>query len=204
VLGMGLAAATGERVFGYFDTEPGDVLYFALEDSPQRLQERLDTLAKGWELPDNFRFVHRCPPMPEFEEALERMVQDYPETRLVVVDVLAKVQQPRRGNRNSYQEDSAALTPLQHFALDHGMGVVGVTHSNQREVTTDRFHRVTGTQTGLDHRVGHPLAFRPSPGRAVVDGEALVVSRRTPGSRQTWTEVSARKIALPPWSRLPV
>ena len=47
VLGMGLAVTTGERVFGYFDTEPGDVLYFALEDSRQRLKDRLDTLGKG-------------------------------------------------------------------------------------------------------------------------------------------------------------
>jgi hypothetical protein len=97
VLGMGLAVATGEHVFEYFDTEPGDVLYFALEDSPQRLRERLDTLAKGWELPDNFCLITECAPMPEFEKTLNDMVQQYPETRLIIIDVLAKVEQPSRG-----------------------------------------------------------------------------------------------------------
>jgi hypothetical protein len=148
VLGMGLAVANGERVFGYFDVEPGDVLYFALEDSPQRLQERLDLLARGWELPDNFHLVCQCPSMPEFEQTLEEMMQDYPETRLIVVDVLAKVQTRKRGGRNAYHEDYEAVAPLQRFALDHRIALVGVTHTNQKENVVDKFHRVTGT-TGI-------------------------------------------------------
>jgi hypothetical protein len=70
VLGMGLAVATGEHAFGYFGTERGDVLYFALEDSPQRLQERVDTLLKGWVAPDNLRLVCRVPGGQAFEETL--------------------------------------------------------------------------------------------------------------------------------------
>jgi AAA domain/NrS-1 polymerase HBD domain len=149
VLGMGLAVATGERVFGYFDVEPGDVLYFALEDSPQRLQVRLDILAQGWTLPDNFHLVCQCPQMPDFEQTLEELMQDYPETQLISVDVLARVQKRQRsGNRNAYLEDYDSVTPLQRFALDHHIALVGVTHTNQKEVVTDKFHKITGT-TGI-------------------------------------------------------
>ena len=35
--------------------------------------------------------------MPEFEKTLKDMVQQYPETRLIIIDVLAKVEQPSRG-----------------------------------------------------------------------------------------------------------
>jgi hypothetical protein len=64
------------------------------------------------------------------------------------VDVLARVQRRGRGNRNAYLEDYDAVSPLQRFALEHRIGIVGVTHTNKREVTTDKYHRVTGT-TGI-------------------------------------------------------
>jgi hypothetical protein len=62
--------------------------------------------------------------------------------------VLAKVQRRGRGNRNAYLEDYEAVAPLQRFALDHRLGIVGVTHTNKREGITDKFHKVTGT-TGI-------------------------------------------------------
>ena len=58
--------------------------------------------------------------------------------------MLAKVEQPSRG-KGSYLEDYAAMSPFQRFALNHGIGVVGVTHTNQKEIATDKFHRITGT-----------------------------------------------------------
>jgi hypothetical protein len=70
VLSMGLAVATGERVFEYCDTEQGDVLYFALEDSEQRLQERVNTLLKGWVAPENLRLVCQVPGGQAFEQTL--------------------------------------------------------------------------------------------------------------------------------------
>jgi hypothetical protein len=145
VLGMGIAVATGEPVFRYFDTEPGDVLYFALEDGQRRMQSRLDALSEGWEAPDSLRFIYECPMLPEFKETLEELMSTYPKTRLVVVDVLAKVQRRVRGIHNPYHADYDALAPLQHFALTQGIGVVLVTHTNQREEPTDILHTVTGT-----------------------------------------------------------
>jgi hypothetical protein len=65
-----------------------------------------------------------------------------------VVDVLAKVHRRGRGNRNAYLEDYEAVSPLQRFALDHRLGIVGVTHTNKQEAITDKYHRVTGT-TGI-------------------------------------------------------
>jgi len=145
MLGMGIAVATGDRVFRYFDTEPGDVLYFALEDGQRRMQGRLDALSEGWEAPDSLRFSYECPMLPEFKETLEELMSSYPNTRLVVVDVLAKVQRRVRGIHNPYHADYDALAPLQRFALNQGIGVVMVTHTNQREMPTDELHSVTGT-----------------------------------------------------------
>jgi hypothetical protein len=118
MLGMGIAVATGDRVFQYFDTEPGDVLYFALEDGERRMKSRLDALSEGWEAPDSLHFVYECPMLPAFKETLEALMGTYPKTRLIVVDVLAKVQQRARGPHNPYHADYDALAPLQCFALN--------------------------------------------------------------------------------------
>ena len=76
-------------------------------------------------------------------------MQADPETRLISVDVLARVQKRQKsGNRNAYIEDYDSVTPLQRFALDHKIALIGVTHTNQKEVVTDKFHRITGT-TGI-------------------------------------------------------
>jgi hypothetical protein len=112
------------------------------------LKERVDTLLKGWVAPDNLRLVCQVPGGQAFEKTLEDSLQDHPATRLVVVDVLARVPRQGRGNRNAYLEDYEAVSPLQRLALAHRIGIVGVTHTNKREVTTDKFHRVTGT-TGI-------------------------------------------------------
>jgi hypothetical protein len=48
----------------------------------------------------------------------------------------ALVQTAREGKHNSYLTDYDVLAPLQSFALSHGIGLVVVTHTNQKDVFT--------------------------------------------------------------------
>jgi hypothetical protein len=147
-LGIALAVATGTRVFSHFETVGSDVLYLALEDGDQRMQDRLDTLLRANEPPANLYIAYDCSPMPLLVEELQGWKADHPQTGIVIVDVLAKVRQSAGGIQNAYLKDYKDLTPLQRFALDAHIGVVMVTHTNQRDMWADILHAVSGT-TGV-------------------------------------------------------
>jgi len=147
-LGIALAVATGTRVFGHFETVGSDVLYLALEDGDQRMQDRLDTLLRANEPPANLYIAYDCSPMPLLVEELQGWKADNPQTGIVIVDVLARVRQGTGGIQNAYLKDYKDLTPLQRFALDAHIGVVMVTHTNQRDMWADILHAVSGT-TGV-------------------------------------------------------
>ena len=147
-LGIALAVAAGTRVFSHFETVGSDVLYLALEDGDQRMQDRLDTLLRSNEPPANLYIAYDCSPMPLLVEELQGWKADHPQTGIVIVDVLAKVRQGAGGIQNAYLKDYKDLTPLQRFALDAHIGVVMVTHTNQRDMGADILHAVSGT-TGV-------------------------------------------------------
>jgi hypothetical protein len=77
------------------------VLYLALEDADQRIQERLDALLGDDEAPDNLHITYECSPLPLLVEELQGWVADHPETRLILVDVLAKVRANVPGTRDA-------------------------------------------------------------------------------------------------------
>lgn len=179
-LGMGLAVAMGDLVFQYFETEQGGVLYLALEDGPRRIKDRMDTLLQGSTTPANLELVYECPVMPTLVESLKEWVADHPGTRLVIVDVLARIRQGVRKPHDQYLADYEALAPLQRFAIDHGIAVVVVHHTNQRDPlgVQDHLHTVSGT-TGT---IG------------VADAVLLLQRARTPGKAGGTLHITSRDL----------
>jgi hypothetical protein len=51
--------------------------------------------------------------------------------RLVVIDVLQRIKPIGNATRNSYENDYAAWAPLQSWATEHGIGVVGLHHTKK-------------------------------------------------------------------------
>jgi len=179
-LGMGLAVAVGTLVFRYFETEQSGVLYLALEDGPRRIKERMDVLLQGDTTPGNLELVYECPVMPTLVESLKDWVADHPGTRLVIVDVLARIRQGVRKPHDQYLADYEALAPLQRLAIDHGIGVVVVHHTNQRDPlgVPDHLHTVSGT-TGT---IG------------VADAVLLLQRARTPGKAGGTLHITSRDL----------
>jgi hypothetical protein len=173
-LGMGLAVAMGDLVFQYFETEQGGVLYLALEDGPRRIKDRMDVLLQGYTTPENLQFVYECPVMPTLVESLKEWVADHPGTRLVIVDVLARIRKGVRKPHDPYLADYEALAPLQRFAIEHGIGVVVVHHTNQAQSVQDILHTVNGT-TGTIGVADTVLIFQRARNQA---GGALHVTSR--------------------------
>ncbi|MBM4430801.1 MAG: MarR family transcriptional regulator, partial [Chloroflexi bacterium] len=135
-LQLAAAVALGRPFLGY-KVKAGPVLYLALEDSPQRLRERLRRLDVAESAP--IEFYTEWPPL--VPEGLYDLQQCLPEMqpRLVVVDTLSRAlaaSGPRR-----VQPVGEALAALQQLAWQHNCCLLTVDHHRKgrqgRDVVDD-------------------------------------------------------------------
>lgn len=142
VYGLGIAVATGGKAFGVRPVQGGDVLYLALEDGERRLQERMGILLQGGAIPERFDYAIKWPRMagpghiptpenPDFLSDLNWWLDEHPEVRLVVVDTLARVKPRSQKTGNAYEQDYAAMEPLQKIASERRFGLIVVTHTRK-------------------------------------------------------------------------
>jgi hypothetical protein len=177
-LGMCEAVATGGVAFGTKRVEQGDTLYLALEDNKKRLKKRLQKVLNGVAAPDNMHLRTEWARLDEGgAERLDAWLTDHPDTRLVVIDTLAKIRQPARGS-NIYTEDYAALEQLLPLAAKHGVAIV-VVHHLRKMAASDPMDEISSS-TGLT---------------AGVDG--FLILRRQPGSKGPTLYVDGRDIEEP-------
>ncbi len=177
-LGMCEAVAVGGVALGTRRVEQGDSLYLALEDNPKRLKKRLKKVLDGRPAPKNMHFFTEWPRLDEGgAEALDRWLAERPDTRLVVIDTLAKIRKPA-GGANVYAEDYAALEKLLPLAAKHGVAIV-VVHHLRKMAAADPMDEISSS-TGLT---------------AGVDG--FLILRRTPGSKGPTLYVDGRDIEEP-------
>ncbi|MGD9712696.1 MAG: AAA family ATPase, partial [Thermomicrobiales bacterium] len=91
-LDFALAIASARPALGdaEFAPTPGGVLYLALEDTAYRLQSRLNAALGSEPPPAYLRFTTRWPRFPQGISAINAWLQDNRDTRLVILDTLAK------------------------------------------------------------------------------------------------------------------
>ncbi|NLO15008.1 MAG: AAA family ATPase, partial [Clostridiales bacterium] len=132
-------------------TRQGTALYLDLESRQYRVKERLAALHEGT-LPDDLYITHRAPRMDEgLVDALGEFVSQHPDTRLIIIDTLARVKSPGTGGENVYEADTRIMGRLQAFALDHGLCLLLIHHLRKSSggfKETDVYERVSGS-TGL-------------------------------------------------------
>ncbi len=146
-LGLALSAAEGGKALDKFAVERGEVLYLALEDSERRLQSRLDKLLSDAP-PQSLHFETHWPRLDQGGlEHLDAWLEKHGHTRLVIIDTLARVRTPRKGNANIYDEDYRAGVPLKGLADKYGVAIV-VIHHLRKEPADDPLDTVSGS-TGL-------------------------------------------------------
>ena len=128
VLGLCLAVAKGEPFLG-FPTMQGDVLYMSLEDTEDRLQNRLMLLSDDG--PESLFFSSQIIRTDDgLLGALEQFVTDHPNTRLIVIDTLNYIR-PESKSTNMYEKDYSDIAPLHEFTQKHPVSLVLVHHSRK-------------------------------------------------------------------------
>lgn len=145
VLDLLIATATGRPFLGR-QVSAGEVLYLALEDNDRRMQNRIGCVAAG--LPPNaladFHYQTEWPTGEEAVAHLRRYLTANPNTRVVVVDTLARVKQDPKRNATAYDSDYAAIAPFQALAAAFNVTVVLVTHL-RKAPSEDPFDDITGS-----------------------------------------------------------
>jgi hypothetical protein len=177
LLGLGIAIAAGGYALGKIPVERGDALLLCLEDNPRRLQERLWRMLDGEPAPERLHLVTEWPRLDDGADvALDTWLTAHPETRLVGIDVLARLRPPSSGNGNLYQLDYSTLARLKTVSDAHGVALVAVHHS-RKAAADDPLDTVSGT-AGLAGAADTALILTREKGRA--DGNLYVRGRDVP------------------------
>lgn len=147
-LDIATAITTGKQALGHFRCSKGTVLYLALEDSERRVTERIETLGMKDDLNDNFVLCTECPRADNGGiEFLGNFVNDNPDTRLIIIDVLQRFRTMSRAGVNLYEAQYAELEQIQRFAISKGLAVLALTHKRKgtRNGSGDPFDEITGS-----------------------------------------------------------
>lgn len=137
--------STGRKLWNY-DVHQGTVLYLALEDDYQRLQERMSRMF-GVEGTDSLHFAVYAKQLGAgLDEQLEKFIQEHPDTRLIIIDTLQKIREVSTDNY-SYANDYEIVGRMKQFADKNGVCLLLVHHTRKQQAG-DSFEMISGT-TGL-------------------------------------------------------
>jgi hypothetical protein len=152
-LALSLAISMGTKALGQLEVSPGRVLYLDLEGKQQRIQKRtramLGVRQIAW--PENFHIFTKWPQGDEGLAELVHWFQAYPDTALVVIDVLASFRRPMQKHEEVYRYDRDTIDPLNALFEQHHAGGMLVHHFNKGK-HDDIMDSITGS-TGLPSAV---------------------------------------------------
>ena len=142
-LGMGVAVGSGGAVMGQYHVEMRKGLYLALEDTPRRLKDRLGKI-KAPAVSD----LAICTEWRHGTEGIQDL-DDYltacPETKLVIIDTLAKFRVKPKPGQGIYEADYDALGLIKACADRHEVAIV-VIHHTRKAQSDDIMDAISGSQ----------------------------------------------------------
>jgi DNA-binding transcriptional ArsR family regulator len=148
-LQAGICVAMGRPFMGRFSVTQGRVLYLDLEGTQRRIKKRTRAMLGvnnvAW--PDNFHIFTEWQQGPDALADLDAWFVAYPDTRLVVIDVLASFRRPMDPKESFYQYDRVTVKPINDLLERYDCAGILVHHLNKARVD-DVFDSISGS-TGL-------------------------------------------------------
>jgi hypothetical protein len=156
-LNTAIAIASGVKALGKINVVQGEVIYFALEDTPRRLQNRLEMmLADPLKAPSQLYLHTECPRMDDGGlKYLEQTIGDLQNLRLVIIDTLAKFRPVKQNrNKNAYDTDYEHISRIKSLADKYSVSILLIHHlrKSDSEDIMDTFSGtfgLTGSADGL-------------------------------------------------------
>jgi len=156
-----------------YEVRKGTVLYLALEDTEKRLQERLFRMF-GTDSAENLHFTIWAKQLGNgLDEQLQRFVNEYPDTKLIIIDTLQKVREAG-GDKFSYANDYEIVGKLKRFADKNHICLLLVHHTRKQQAE-DKFDIISGTNGLLGAADG---AFLLQKEKRTSDAATLDISGR--------------------------
>ena len=141
-----LQIAQGNPVWNR-EIEPRTVIYFSLEDTFNRLQNRIFQLIDGGDAPERLILQTECPSIGQgLEEQIESLILTYRDVDLIVIDTLQKVR-VSDGNGGMYANDYKEAGALKKLADKYGICILLI-HHLRKQSAADPFDQISGS-TGL-------------------------------------------------------
>ncbi len=148
MLWLGLQVSQGLPVWE-MQTKQCDVLYLSLEDTHRRIKDRLYNLTDA--APSNLHFAVMCGLIGSgLEEQITDFLNDYPKTKLVIIDTLQKVRDSKgsAGKAGMYGNDYDDISSIKRIADESDIAVILVHHLRKLKDGDDPFNEVSGS-TGI-------------------------------------------------------
>lgn len=148
-LNLAVSVATGNPCLETIPVDKGEALMLGLEDTPRRLQHRLNMmLGSGGDAPKGLHLATRWPRMNTGGiQMLETFLQEHPDCRLIVIDTWAKVRSAEPGTESMYQADYSAVSQVKSVA-DQYRCAIALVHHQRKATDNDPLNTVAGS-TGL-------------------------------------------------------
>jgi len=145
-LDLAYSVASGDTFLGH-DVNQGDVLFVAMEDSPQRLQLRLAVRhGDGTALPPVRFVLPRMLSITQLINIVEAWASATPTASMVIVDTYGRVSSEKSRGETDYAYVHRTLGQLQRVALERNISVVLVHHNRKAQVeTSDQYDKVHGS-----------------------------------------------------------
>lgn len=172
VLAGCVSIAEGSKAFSAITVDRGEALYLALEDPPRRLKSRLKKLLAGSPVPDGLHIVTEWNTDLRLDMVRQHL-DTHPDTRLVVVDVMAKTRSPGLTGESAYNADYTAAGEWKALADHYGVAVILVHHT--RKAGSDDFLDTVSGTNGLAGAADAIIVMRRSRGSA--DAELHITGR---------------------------
>ena len=144
-LDLGCAVSEGSQFLGNI-CEKGDVIYLALEDNERRLKERLQLIRPEGVWADNFHLKTEWPILDEKGlNNLENLINQYENTRLIIIDTLARVK-PLSNKGVDYADDYSIMAEIQSLASRHRIAILLIHHVRKAKSDSgEPFDEVAGS-----------------------------------------------------------
>lgn len=166
LLALAIARASGGMFLDKITLEAGPVLYLAMEDTEESLQERLEIVLGGDPAPAGLAFATNWQEWHMNQDGLKKLAawQKAHPGGCIIIDTLAKIRPPARANANTYAEDYAVGTMLKGIADQGNCSLIVVTH-NRKAKADDPFDEINAS-TGVAGSMDTGLVIRRERGSA--------------------------------------
>lgn len=143
-LNLCLSVANG-LPFLNFETNKGETLYLALEDSENRLKDRLEKLSQNIPISEFSFITTKAKSLSDgFIEQLEDFVKAKPKLSLIIVDTLQKIRSNLKRNELIYGYDYREISAIKEFADKHSICILLIHHLRKMK-DDDPFNQISGT-----------------------------------------------------------